>query len=65
MTAEEWKQELIEKTRRVVSGYEEIQAHMDSLDSLEGEYDEDEVFAFVKVTIVEMLIKIEKLQEQD
>ena len=61
MTIEEWKKELTERTGTIIGEFEGMLAHMSKLEDIEGDFDEDELGAFVIIKLNKMNNSIEKL----
>ena len=64
MTADDWKKELTERTSRIEAEFEGMLAHISKLDKLEGEFDQDELGAFMVIKLNKMNAKIEDLDNK-
>ena len=63
MNVEEWKKELTKKTEGIISEYKGMVVHIDLLEGVEGDFDEDEIGAFMLIKLNKMNKTIEKLSE--
>ena len=63
MNIEEWKKELTERIKSVIDVYESLASHITDLEDIEGDFDEDEVGAFILIKLTKMNKTIERIAE--
>ena len=61
MKIEEWKEELTKRTGTIISEFEGMMAHIGKCEDLEGDFDQDELGAFMVIKLTKMHKTIEKI----
>ena len=63
MKIEEWKKELTERTGTILDRYKDMVTHINKLEDVDADFDEDEVTAFIVIKLTKMNKAIEKMSE--
>ena len=64
MKVDEWKAELNQRAENIIKQFSGIYAHINKLGDMQGDFDEDEMAAYMLIKLNKMNAAIEKLCEE-